>query len=562
MPLIEFERLIDESVLKRGRTYYNKNLVTQCEEIANGKYEAVVAGTEDYTVQISLTDGIISECICVCPYDMGPICKHIVAVCFHLRQGGPNPKKHAARSTKSRKPAKRKTMADQVNELLEKITLDELKQFTSEVVLPDRSLREIFLSSFATHDSGGSKAFYVKRVKAILRSASDRHGFIGWHSSGRVWADVSRMLDSAQKHIEKQDFMSGIYTSTAVMEQIAAALQYADDSNGSLGDCVRSAFDMLCEITSLSLPEKPRLHLINYCFTTFDKKVYEGWDWHTGMLDLASRLLGTEEELLLLLARTKAAKRSDYEVEEAERITYQALLKIRGEREAQSYLEQHISNPCLRRKAIENDLQKRRYEYARSVALDGVEYDQEKRRGLVQEWYDWLLKIAQAQNDCENIIDHARKLYIDGFRHEQDYYGLMKQHVAPDRWANFVEELIGDVAAKSWGYPAGRIAEIYVREGWYDRLLEMLKTSPSLESLERYEKYLKRDYADELAMLYADAVIKFVRDNTGRQYYKTAAKYLRRIKKLGSPEKASEIVETLRSEYPQRRALQEELDSV
>ena len=138
----------------------------------------------------------------------------------------------------------------------------------------------------------------------------------------------------------------------------------------------------------------------------------------------------------------------------------------------------------------------------------------------------------------------------------------MKQHISPDKWVNWVAELIKDVATKSWGYPTGRIAEIYVREGWYDRLLEMVKKSPSLESLERYEKYLKKDYTDELAILYADAVIRYVRENIGRQHYKTAAKYLRRIKKLGSPEKAAKIVEILRAEYPQRRALQEELDSV
>lgn len=562
IPLIEFERFIDESVLKRGRAYFNKGLVTRCEEITPGKYEAVVAGTEDYTVRLNLTNGIIAECLCDCPYDMGPICKHIVAVCFHLRQDSPNLKKTDTRSNRSRKPAKRKTIADQANALLEKITHDELKQFTREAVERDRSFREMFLSSFVARDTGESKASYAKRVKAILRSASDRHGFIGWHSSGQVWADVSRLLDSAQKQIEAQNYMSAVYICTAVMEQMTAALQYADDSNGSIGDCIRFAFDVLFNTAGLPLPEEVRLHIADYCFTAFDKQLYDGWDWHTGMLQLASMLLETEEELQLLLARTERAGRSDFEVEQAESIAYQALLKIRGEIEAQAYLEQHISNPSLRRKAIENNLKKKRYDHARSLAQDGVEYNQRKRPGLVQEWYDWLLKIAQAQRDRENIIIYARMLFIDGFRHEQDYYQLMKQHVAQDKWTNFVEKLIGDVATKPLGYPAARIAEIYIREGWYDRLLEMVKTSPSLDALERYEKYLKKDYADELAIFYADAVLRYVRDNTGRQHYKTAAKFLRRIKKLGFPDKANQIVETLRIEYPQRRALQEELDLV
>lgn len=562
MPLNEIETHTDDSVLSRGLAYFREGLVTQCEEITVGKYEAVVEGTDDYVVRIDLKDGMVGACSCDCPYDFGPICKHVVAVCFHLRQDNPNPQKPPAKSNRSRKPAKRGTVTDRVNELLEKITHDELKRFTSEAVVRDPSFREIFLSSFASDEAGESKAFYAKRVKALLRSASDRHGFIGRNASGKTARDVFQLLDSAQNRIEAQNYMSAVHICMAVMEQMVEALQYADDSNGSIGDCIVSAFEMLLEIADLSLPEDVRAHLIDYCFSAFEKKTFKGWDWHIGILRLASMLLKTEEEFELLLARTNEAGSSDYEAEEAERITYRALVNIRGDREAQAYLEQHLSNPSLRRKAIENELNKKRYDRARSLAEDGVEYDRAReKRGLVLEWHEWLLKIAQAQNDRENILNHARLLFVDGFRREQDYYELMKQQVDEDDWPILVEELIEDVQTKSRGYPAGRIAEIYVREGWHRRLLDLVKTAPSLESIERHEKHLKKYYADELASLYADAVAKYVRENTGRQHYKTAAKYLRRITKLGFPKKAAEIAESLRAEFPQRRALREELDS-
>jgi hypothetical protein len=562
MPLIEFERFIDESVLKRGRTYFKKGFVTQFEEITDGKHEAIVGGTEDYSVRLNLTDGIISECLCDCPYDMGPIYKHIVAVCFCLRQGIPNLKKIDTGTVRSRIPTKRKTIEDKVSELLEKITHNDLKQFTSEVVLRDRSLREMFLSSFAAHDAEESKVFYLRWVKAILRSASDKHGFIGWHTSGRVGKEVSRLLDSAQKQINGKNYVTAIYICTAVMEQMTKALQYADDSNGDIGGRIEFAFEILFNTAAFPLPEEVRLHLIGYCFTAFDKKIYEGWDWHARSLQLASSLLKTEEELQLLLARTTKAGRSDYEVEEAQSISYRALLKIRGEQEAEMYLEQHLANPELRKEAIEKALNKKQYEKARADALDGVELYRKDKPGLVQELYDWLLKVAQTQRDHGNIIKYARLLFIRDFRHEQDYYELMKQNVPMDKWTTFVEEIIKDIATKTVGYAASQIANIYIREAWWDRLLTMVKNSPSLNALERYEPHLKKDHADELAILYADSVLKYVKENTGRQHYKTAARYLRRIKKLGSPQKASEIAATLRAEYPQRRALQEELDLV
>lgn len=558
----EIEKHIDESVLSRGLDYFNDGLVTKCEEMTAGKYEAVVAGTDDYAVRIDLKNGNVVACSCDCPYDFGPICKHIAAVCFHLRQDNPKPRKTAATPNRIRKPAGRETVTERVNKLLERITHDELKRFVSDAVLRDASFREMFLSSFATDKAVESKAFYAKRVKSILRSASDRHGFIGWHASGQVARPVFELLDSARKQIDTRNHMNAVYICEAVMEQMVEALQYADDSNGSLGDCIVSAFEMLLRLANLPLPENVRAHLIDYCFTAFEKKTFKGWDWHIGVLQLASMLVKTEEELQLLLARTNEPGLSDYETEAAECITYQALLTVRGDREAQGYLEQHLSNPGLRRIAIENELDKRRYDRARSLAEDGVEYDRAEKRGLVLEWHDWLLKIAQAQNDRENILTQARLLFVSGFRREQEYYELMRQHVDGHNWPIFVEELIEDVRTKSWGYRTGRIAEIYVREGWHDRLLELIRTDPSLESIERYERHLKKDYANDLAMLYADAVAKYARENTVRQHYKTAVRYLTRIAKLGFPKKAAEIAESLCAEFPQRRALHEELDSV
>lgn len=561
MRLNEIEKHIDESVLSRGLDYFNDGLVTRCEEVTAGNYEAVVEGTDDYVVRIALKDGIVRDCSCDCPYDFGPICKHIAAVCFHLRKDDSNSKKSVAKSNRIRRPAKRKTVAEQVNEVLERITHDELKQFTSENALRDRSFREIFLSSFAADKAVESRASYARRIKAILRSASDRHGFIGWSASGQVSRPVFQLLDSAQKQIEAQNYMNAVHIYTAVMEQMVKALQYADDSNGSLGDCIVSAYEKLFEIAELPLPENVRRHLINYCFSAYEKKKFKGWDWHIGVLRLASMLVKTEEELLSLLARTSEPGLSNYEAEEAECITYQALLNVRGDQEAQAYLEQHVSNPGLRRKAIENELNGKRYDRARSLADDGIEYDRAEKPGLAWEWHDWLLKIAQAQKDRENILKQARLLFVVGFRREQDYYELLKQHVERDKWPILVNELIEDIRTKSRGYPAGRIAEIYVREGLHDRLLELIRTDPSLESIERHERHLKKDYANDLAMLYADAVAKYVRENTGRPHYKTAAKFIRRIKELGAPELAAKVAQSLRAEYPQRRALQEELDS-
>jgi len=564
IPLDQFEQFIDETILNRGLSYFKKGHVSEIEEISSGVYESVVEGTEDYTVHLTIKNGNIVDYVCDCPYDWGPVCKHVVAVIYHLQQEklGLKKKTPVSKLARKKKHEKRKTIADRVNELLETISHDELKQFIHEQAQQNPPLRNLFLLSFAHHNKDETKELYEKQVKSILRSASGRHGFIDWSAAIHVGEAVANLLHSAQKHFENKNYKSSFLICTAVMEQMTEALQYADDSNGDIGGNIDSAFEMLCNIAAENLTEEMRKLILDYSFSAFENQIYSGWDWHLGMLYLASDLLSTEEEIQHIFKLIDKAQRSEYEQEHAQSIKYNILKKKRGETEADKYLEQHISNSILRREAIAKALKEKNYEKANSIANDGVILDKKDKPGLAKEWYDWLLKIAQAQKNKEKIIEYSRLLFIDNFRHEQDYYQILKQNIPPEKWDSFVEEVLRDIAAKKGWLDTSLIASIYIKQEWWDRLLELVKKSPNLNTIEHYEKYLSKDYADELVHLYSKAILEFMKYNMGRNHYQNACRYLRRIIKLGAREKANEIIATLRAEYPKRKALMDELNRV
>lgn len=563
IPLIEFEDFIEPAILRRGKSYFDKGCVEHCEEITPGIFEAVVAGTEDYFLQLLIADGIVSRFVCDCPYDDGPVCKHIAAVLFHLRQNEFEPPKAIRTSTDLPKKAKRKTAADLVNELLDKVSHDELRQFIREKAQEDRSFRGLLLSSFAHLGEGESKAFYVSQIKAILRAAKGRHGYIHWGAAGRAGAEVSRLIDVAEKYIAAQNYSSALHIAPAVMEQMTEALQYSDDSDGAFGENINYALGLLYKTAKTDLPEEIRSQLLDYCLKAFDKKTYEGWDWHFDMLDLASELIKTEQEAWLIFDLLEKGVRTDRERESAECMNYELLKKIKGKKVADDYLAGHISNYKLRQIAIEKALKEKQYDKARVLAEDGIKQHRGKLPGLVNEWYEWLLKIAQAEKNTEDIINYARLLFIDGHHHEHDHYALMQRHVPPEQWDEFVEKLIRDLSAgRRWSEPA--IAGIYIKEGMWERLFELVKDSPTLSKLDSYEKYLKKDYASELADMYGEAVIQYLSEgnNMGRKHYQNACRYIRRIKKIGSPQRAECVIAALREKYPQRKALLEELEMV
>ena len=565
IPLNQFEQYIDETILKRGLQYFKKGHVHEPEEISPGVYEAIVEGTEDYTVQLTLKNGIITEYACDCPYDFGPVCKHVAAVIFYLQQEELelNNKTKKTKKNQTSKPAKRKTVAEQVDELLEKATHEELKQFVREEALQNASFRNLLLSSFAQHNPNESKELYAKQVKSILKTASDRHGFIDWSASRLVGKAVDNLLESARKQMDNRNYKSAFFICTAVMEQMTEALQYADDSNGEIGGRVEVSYEMLYNIALEQSSEEIRKLIIEYCFTSFDKQIYSGWDWHTDILRLAALLLKTEEETERIFKQIDKAQRSNYERERAQNIKYEILLKTKGENAAEKYLEQNITNSKLRRVAIQKALEKRDFDKAASLAEDGVSYDLKDRPGLAKEWYDWLLKIAQAQNDSEKIIEYARLLFIDNFRKEQDYYTIMKQQVKPEEWNAFVEAIIKDIkTSKRWFDDISLIASIFIKEEWWDRLWELVKKSPSLNTIDRYEKYLSKNYSKEIIELYANGILNYMKNNMGRNHYQNACSYIQKITKMGGRDKANEIISYLRTVYPKRKALMEELDRV
>ena len=560
IPLRHFEDYIDETMLRRGLSYYKKGKVHEPIEERTGEYEAIVEGTEEYTVRLTVINGTITEHVCNCPFDSGPVCKHVVAVIFYLQQDELELKLNAvqAKPVAPKKSKKRKTVAEQVDELLDKTAHDELKQFVQEQATLNASFRNLFLSSFGRNNPDESKGFYEKQMKSILRSAKKRDGYIN-RSDAKL---VDNLLDSAKKQIDKGNFKSAFFICTAIMEQMVGALEYADDSNGDIGGAINAAYEMIKHIAASQQSEDIRKLIIDYALSAVDQQIFSGWDWHVFMLRIAAMLLKTEEEVERLYQELDQEHSSEYDREEAQCIKYEIILKTKGEKEATDFLEANISNPKLRRKALQTALANGNYSKAVSIAQGGVDYDEKESPGLVIEWYDWLLKIAQAQGEREKIIEYARFLFLEHFMREKDYYAILKQYVAPDTWVAFVEELILDIASRERWFDKEQIAGIFIKEGWVERLLELVYKSPDLRTIGEYETHLSGKYTAEVVDLYVNALLAYMKSNVGRNHYKEACRYLRRVIKLGARDKANDVISFFRTQYRNRTALIEELRNV
>ncbi len=79
-----FEDDIHALVLELGREYFTNGAVRDLEQTDLG-WRANVEGSEMYDVTLNGTEAVDAS-ICNCPYDHGPVCKHVAATLYAVRE--------------------------------------------------------------------------------------------------------------------------------------------------------------------------------------------------------------------------------------------------------------------------------------------------------------------------------------------------------------------------------------------------------------------------------------------------------------------------------------------
>ncbi|MDE3247607.1 MAG: SWIM zinc finger family protein [Bacteroidota bacterium] len=569
-PIEQFEQHIHEAILKRGLSYFKSGAVRTFEKISKGCYEAIVEGSVDYTVQIKVNKGVVTDFSCDCPYDSGPVCKHVAAVLFHMQQdeldlhpAEEGSRKRSGKNKASIQPRKKsKTVADQVKHILSTVSHQELMAFILENTKTSRILREVFLASFAHHNAEETQQFYNEQVKSILRQSAGRHGFIDRVEVSHVHKLISGLIKQAYKQYAQKNYKSVIFQCCAIAEEMTDALQFTDDSNGDVGDCIFQSLDLLQEIASnKSLPEEARIQLLQYCIQAHETGRFAGWDWHFQLIHVAMDLIRADEEADIVIALLKRKQSGTFESEQSKTLLLEVLSRFRSEKEVDAFAEHNLSNPDIRESVIKNALSKRDFAKAIRIAKEGLVYDKKDRPGLLMRWYDWLLVIAGRQKDNQKIVEYARILFVQSVYEKAGYYKMLKANVPPNEWANFVSQLVNDVRKHSRFGDSALIATIFIWEQQWENLLNFVKEADlSLEGVYAYEQYLVKDYPNELAGLYKERIIERLDNSNDRKGYQQACRYLRRMIKLGAGNIVEAMIQDLRRKYPKRKALLEELN--
>lgn len=559
IPLQKIEDFIEPEIIKRGLSYYRDDCVYNVNDDGNGNFDAIVSGSDDYEVEITILDGNITKHSCDCPYEYGDFCKHEVATLFYLKHHFFTKELEILSDKKSKEtPPKTPT----IDKIIEKVSIEDLKKFVIEECKNNNNLKVAFVTKFLSNAGKDSKENYVSQLHSLFRSHSGRHHFIDYYEMRKLSKPLNNFIETIEKHLETGNIRTAFNMSCAMLEVGIEQINHSDDSNGELGGCIEEAISTLYQIAVLENQDDLKKELSAFCLEKFENNNFKGWDWHFDMLRIAEKTAKNQSDYELILEKIENGNFSkDYWKETSQELQYKILLKI-DTRKAQEFLNRNMANSKLRALAIDLEIKNFNYEKAKNLSLDGIKYDAKDKPGLVSEWHQWLLKIAKLTNDTEKIIEYSRWLFLDNFRNDEDYYKTMKANIPNEKWKIFTEDLLKDLKNSKKYRSAELIPKIFVEEQQWEKLLVYLKENLSVYKLDYYEKYLSKDYPNEISDLYGKAVVDMLEQASNRNQYKEACKYLQKIKKMGFPEKANQLVVFSQKTYPKRKALMEELAKI
>jgi hypothetical protein len=561
--LDNFERKISATIVERGRDYFASGQVYELEEEDDGLWRAAVAGSEDYTVTIAEEPDGELDCECTCPYDQGPYCKHEVAVLFAIRDARASQKK----TIKTESPGQiKKRRNEQLRAALEKMSREELTDLLMQQLKKDNLLANELLTRYT--DAVPDKRLYATMVLSAIRSGKERDGYVDYRGASTVAQGVRPLLEQARALIARDDGTKAIPILQAILENLVPALSSADDSDGNMGGCIEEAVEQLNDAAS-NLPPSQKLEFLEYCLAQSANPHFSGWDWKWDLLQIAADQVMTEDERTRVLValdgmkrnqRTGQSRFSDYldEFEETNIVEIQLSLieRLDGPDKAREFMQKNVHLNSVRETLVQEYIAEKKLATAFKLCKEAIKQYENSAPGLVGHYQRYLLEIAEQEGDTDEVIRLAKDLFLT----TQDFalYDLLKRSVPAAEWPEFVERLIQKIP-KAYG-GSFLAAEVLAREGLWDRLMALVKTSPVIAS--RHQKELETRFPGDMCAIYQAAVYQIMRGAAGRGDYQKAADLLIRMKMLGQETQAQTIVKELIAQYPKRRAMADELQKV
>ena len=575
------------TIFNRGYDYFEQGMVYEFNYDSNRIVAEVSGNYGDYEVEItSEEEGV--EASCSCPYDGYP-CKHIVAVLLTLIH---DKEKYIQQVTQHQSEIS--SLKDKIGklsrvDLIEIVIscLDKYPDFWRDMAVRLASDKKLTLNTilkevkkaFPNIESHNySEAAIAKQLRAILKSVENSSADVRVNV---YWAIVDRTLKELNEYGMSNESLETLTIDT--MELLAKSLNESEQSSqekqtiiaelmnyyihGNCGivDAIYETVELMCveESDYRIVIRKLEDELPRNSFQSYYKSVLANLYAQIGDTDSQLAVLerGLEDGTDYWLLASYWIERD--EKEKTLKVVKEGLDKAEaGKTELYEYMQNHLQTQgdidgifqLLKRKMEDLYVGGRR-----NVENDSI--------------YQYLLAHYNATCDYKGQVNLLKLRFSHG-EASLSLYKAADSILAPIDLPKFQKRIMQRLKkiiqenqsphpwrARNAKLEIQTLAEIYAYEDDRDNLMKAI--SEDIDLLARYESKLLRHSPDIYVEQYTNVVKRLI-EKRGRENYRTAVEYLKKIKYihqtvLNTPREWEKYVENLQENNKTLRALQEEL---
>lgn len=556
IPLNEFELILNEKVLKSGLNLYNKSAIIEFTAYSNADMEAVLAGSREPKVRLEIKDQVVVKHGCSCSYKATPVCSHKVAVIFYILQG----KLGLEAPALPPMPIQEKSEVQLYKEFLQTLSKEDLLAFVQYTSNENPSHKNKLIAQYGAEFYGTTMEVYRKQFKSIIKPMNRKSYWRMYdNSKGNLHEEIEPFLDAAQQALAHKNYNVVVNIAMAIMEESLQVFKMLDRYEYLDEFYIDCALKLLYQVAQKTPNKTLNSKIYDYCLQTFNNLLLINCIWRFNLIEITFPLIENEEEadeiLRCLDSIGQFIDGTDYKY-----LKMEILKKFKSKDVLNTYVNQNLSNPLIRKQEIDKALALEDYERASMLIEGGIEqvnksYGYEDQR----EWYSLMTEVAILQKDHEKLALYTQKLIHYDQRNLNKYLQLLQEKLPQKDWDNFILSFTQELKERNQWDANVMLGKVYVFEKRWDKLMELMDLHPSLYFLNKYSQYLMKDYGTWMVKMYETLIFEHMEENVGRKHYKHVCRALKKLIKGGYTDGVTAISNALKGKYPQRRALLEEL---
>ena len=563
---MNWKKLFAIHILERGYDYYCDDAVENM-EISDDIIRADVIGSEDYEVEISLSNGEVTDMYCSCPYALdGRNCKHMAAVLYEWSENEAEEKKDEenAINTDLFQPAytvkshKKKLTA--VEGLVSGANEEDVRSFLAAVLAEDEKLLLRFHNIINKQVTREDINNYIRQVDIIADRYMGRNHFISYYEADGFISELEEIIDEdVRRMIDNGNYLSAFEVMNYIFVLIGDVDM--DDSDGGTGMLADRIYQLWLELlVKVSSKEKRKMfdwftsHLdgsvIDYLEEYIEQIImgeFEEKEYEQAKLDFIEDMIARSE-------RKDSDWSRDYGVGKwAVRYLEMLQEKKASDEQIEEVCKRYWKNSSVRRYYVDICMKKKEYDHVLQILDECILLDKQYR-GLISEYSEKKKEIYLLQGNKSAYIEQLWKLVLEHEAGDLELYRELKKQYTADEWLVNREEICGKLPAYA------HVEKLYKEEKLYDRLLVYVLNSPGLYALQEYEKVLKKEYPEQILNKYKDEVSKMAVHTSDRKNYTHLVSLLRKMQQIkGGSKLVEQIVAEWKIKYKNRPAMMDEL---